>query len=77
MRHQCKVTVLQTCCFKDLQQEFLADPESGKCPCFEEGDVSEFHRTPERDDYYHLGTDTRVKDGGNWPFGEAWDAVNR
>ncbi|WP_285813454.1 TIGR04076 family protein [Adlercreutzia murintestinalis] len=36
-----------------------------------------FQRTPENDDYYHLGAGVRVCDGGNWSCGEAWDAINR
>lgn len=77
MQHQCKVTVLDTTCSKALQQEYLADPESGPCPCFKTGDEFLFQRTPEHDDYYHLGRGTRVADGGDWPCGEAWDAINR
>lgn len=77
MQHKCKVTVLKTSCFEDLQEEYLANPESGKCPCFEEGQVYEFHRTPERDDFYHLGRGARLGDEGDWPCGEAWDAVSR
>ncbi len=41
------------------------------------GDEFLFERTPERDDYYHLGRGTQDADGGDWPCGEAWDAVNR
>ena len=77
MKYQCKVTVLETKCFIDLQAEYLADPNSGPCPCFKQGDTFLFERNPERDDYYHLGCGTRVADGGDWPCGEAWDAVNR
>lgn len=77
MRHECKVTVLETKCFEDLQKEYLADPESGPCPCFKKGDEFLFCREPDRDDYYHLGRETRVADGGDWPCGEAWDAINR
>lgn len=77
MKHECKVTVLETKCFKDLQGEYLADPNSGPCPCFKAGDEFLFKREPEKDDYYHLGRNTRVSDGGDWPCGEAWDAINR
>lgn len=77
MQYECKVTVLETKCFKDIQKEFLADPQSGPCPCFKAGDEFLFKRTPERDDYYHLGKGTRIADGGDWPCAEAWDAVNR
>ena len=77
MKHRCKVTVLETKVFEDLQEEYLADPKSGPCPCFKQGDVFVFDREPDKDDYYHLGRGTRVGDGGDWPCGEAWDAVNR
>ncbi|WP_251159131.1 TIGR04076 family protein [Caniella muris] len=77
MQHQCKVTVLEAPCNKALQEKYLADPHSGPCPCFSVGDEFLFERTPERDDYYHLGRGTRKADGGDWPCGEAWDAVNR
>ncbi len=77
MQHQCKVTVIETKCFEDLQKAYLADPKSGPCPCFKVGDEFLFQRTSEHDDYYHLGEGVRVHDGGNWPCGEAWDAVNR
>lgn len=55
MQHQCRVTVLETKCFKDLQEAYLADPASGPCPCFRVGDEFLFQHTPEHDDYYHLG----------------------
>lgn len=77
MQHKCRVTVLETKCFADLQEEYLADPQSGPCPCFRAGQVYEFERTPERDDFYHLGRGTCVDDGGDWPCGEAWDCVSR
>ena len=34
-----KITVLKKECYKDLQQEYLQNPESGKCEFFEEGQV--------------------------------------
>lgn len=37
MKHACKVTVLDKKCFQDLQGKYLADPQSGPCPCFEVG----------------------------------------
>ncbi len=77
MQHQCRVTVLETKCFSKLQEEYLADPASGPCPCFAVGQVYEFERNPERDDFYHLGRGCRVADGSDWPCGEAWDCVSR
>lgn len=76
LQYQCKVTVLETKCFPDLQKKFLADPESGPYPCFKAGQEFLFERTPENDGFYHLGQATRVG-GGNWPCAEAWYAVSR
>lgn len=77
MKHECKITVLATECYEDLQSEYLANPKSGPCPCFKQGDEFLFKREPDRDDFYHLGRGTRVSDGGDWPCGEAWDAISR
>ena len=69
MQHECKITVLETKCFPDLQEQFLADPKSGPCPFFKPGDTFLLKRTPQQDDFYHLM---------NGKFcGEAWDAVSR
>ncbi len=38
MKHQCKITVLETKVFPELQEKYLADPKSGPCPCFKVGD---------------------------------------
>ncbi len=69
MQHECKITVLETKCFEDLQEKHLADPKSGPCPFFKPGDEFVLRRTPERDDFYHL------MDGKY--CGEAWDAISR
>ena len=69
MRHECKITVLETKVFKDYQEKYLANPESGPCPCFKKGDTFLLKRTNERDDFYHL------MDGKF--CGEAWDAISR
>ena len=76
MQHICRVEVIDTLCFPELQRRYLADPESGPCPCFEKGQVFEFHRTPERDDFYRLGRGAGA-DGGDFPCGEAWDCISR
>ena len=68
MQHECKITVLETKCFEDYQERYLADPKSGPCPFFKAGDEFVLIRTPERDDFYHL------MDGKF--CGEAWDAVS-
>ena len=69
MNYECKITVLETKVFPELQEKYLADPKSGPCPCFKAGDIFLLKRTPEQDDFYHLM---------NGKFcGEAWDAVSR
>jgi len=37
MAHKCKITVLRRELFQDLADEYLADPQSGKCPFFQDG----------------------------------------
>ena len=69
MQYECKITVIDTKVFPDLQEKYLADPKSGKCPFFNVGDTFVLKRTAEQDDFYHLM---------NGKFcGEAWDAVSR
>ena len=69
MKHECKITVLETKCFPELQEQYLADPKSGPCPFFKPGDTFLLKRTPQQDDFYHLM---------NGKFcGEAWDAISR
>jgi uncharacterized repeat protein (TIGR04076 family) len=69
MQHECKITVLETKCFPELQEQYLADRGSGPCPFFKPGDTFLLKRTPQQDDFYHLM---------NGKFcGEAWDAVSR
>jgi uncharacterized repeat protein (TIGR04076 family) len=69
MKYECKITVLETKVFPDLQEKYLANPKSGPCPFFKPGDTFLLKRTPEQDDFYHLM---------NGRFcGEAWDAVSR
>lgn len=57
MKHQCKITVLETKVFPELQEKYLADPKSGPCPCFKVGDEFILDRTPKKDDFYHLMND--------------------
>lgn len=54
MKHECKITVLDTKCFEEYQEKYLADPNSGPCPFFKKGDTFLLKRTPEQDDFYHL-----------------------
>ena len=50
--HECRSTVLETKCFPDLQEQYLADPKSGPCPFFKPGDTFLLKRTPQQDDFY-------------------------
>ena len=73
MEHACKVTVLETKVFPDLQERYLADPRSGACPCFQPGQEFLFERNTERDDFWHFGCDLTPK----FPCSEAWDCISR
>ena len=87
MKHQCKVTVLDTKVFPELQEKYLANPKSGPCFCYHPGDEFLFRRDDEHDDFWHMGINTLVKTSGNadetaggpkMPFcSEAWDAISR
>lgn len=73
MKHSVKVTVLDKKLFPELQREYLADPKSGACPCFEVGDEFLFERADGRDDFWHFGQDRDPR----FPCAEAWDAISR
>ncbi len=87
MKHKCKVTVLDTKCFSDYQEKYLADTKSGPCPCYHAGDEYMFERDGVNDDFWHMGLNTLVKatanpdktaGGPKMPFcSEAWDAISR
>lgn len=80
MKHKVKVTVLRTTVNGDLQEEYLANPESGSCPCFKPGDVFEFWREPDRDDFYKFGRGCGFREGDeslDFPCAEAWDCISR
>lgn len=63
--HKVKITVLRKELYQDLQEQYLADPKSGKCPFFEEG--QEFIVTG--DDFFRML---------NGKFcAEAWDCISR
>lgn len=62
---KCRITVLRKELYTDLQQQYLADPNSGKCPFFEEG--QEF--LVEMNDFF------RMLDGKF--CSEAWDCISR
>ena len=51
IEHKCKITVLECKCYKDYQEKYLADPNSGPCPCFKPGDEFLLERNGSRDDF--------------------------
>lgn len=65
MGHKCKITVLRKECYQDLQEQYLADPQAGKCPFFEEG--QEF--LLEGNDFFRMLHGKFCS--------EAWDAISR
>lgn len=73
MKHACKVTVIDKKCYPELQKRYLADPESGACPCFEVGDEFLFERADGKDDFWHFGRDLDPK----FPCAESWDCISR
>ena len=65
MKHQCRITVLETRVFPELQEQYLADQGSGPCPFFKPGDTFLI----DADDYFHML---------NGRFcAEAWDCISR
>ena len=73
MKHQCLVEVVDKKCYSELQTEYLANPHSGPCPCFEIGQTFLFSREDGHDDFYHFGRDLDPK----FPCAEAWDCISR
>lgn len=69
MQHKCKVTVIDKKCFPDLQQQYLADPQSGPCPFYRVGDEFLFTRYGDEDTFWYTGNGTQC--------GEAWDCISR
>ena len=63
MSYQVKVTVLDKKLYPELQQQYCANPCSGRCPCYNKGDEFFFRRDEERDDFWHMGAGTLVKAG--------------
>lgn len=63
--HKCKITVLKRECYTDLQQQYLADPKSGPCPYFREGQEI----VVDSDNFFHMLDGTFCS--------EAWDCISR
>lgn len=51
MQYECKITVLETKVFPELQEKYLADPKAGPCPFFKAGDTFVLKRTPEEEEW--------------------------
>jgi len=65
MKHMVRVTVIDKKLYPELQEQYCMDPKSGACPCYQVGDVFEFYRDGDRDDFWHCGAGTLVKSGGD------------
>lgn len=65
VKHMCKITVLRRELYEDLQEEYLANPKSGKCPYFQEG----------QEWLVDSKTYFRMLEGGF--CAEAWDCISR
>ena len=69
MQHKCMVEVIDKKLFRDYQEKYLADPESGVCPFYEIGQVFVFERYGKRDDFWTEGNGAHCA--------EAWDCISR
>ena len=66
---KCKITVLRREYYQYLADQYLADPQVGKCPLFKEGQEFILERGNGKDDFWNMM---------NGKFcSEAWDAVSR
>ena len=65
MKHKCKITILKRECYKDLQEKYLADPRSGPCPFFHEGQEI----MVDSDNFFRMFNGTFCA--------EAWDCISR
>lgn len=64
-KYKCKITVLRRECFKDLQAKYLADPKSGPCPYFKDGQEI----IVDSDNFFRMLNGTFCV--------EAWDCISR
>lgn len=69
MQYKCKVEVIDKKLFPDLQEQYLADAESGPCPFYEIGDTTVFER--------YGGEDTFWTQARGAHCSEAWDCISR
>lgn len=65
MTHKVKITVLRRELFADLQQQYLANPQAGKCEIFQEGQE------------FLVGAEEYMSMLNGKFCAEAWDCVSR
>lgn len=65
MKHKVKITVLRRELFADLQEQYLANPKSGKCEVFHEGQE------------FIVGAEEYMNMLNGKFCAEAWDCVSR
>ncbi|HIU44024.1 MAG TPA: TIGR04076 family protein [Candidatus Ventrousia excrementavium] len=65
MEYKCRITVLKKECYRDLQEEYLANPAAGPCHLFEVGQ-----------EFLIDSKSYETMNNGNFCM-EAWDAINR
>ncbi|MHB9293120.1 hypothetical protein Holit_02240 [Hollandina sp. SP2] len=65
LKHKVKITVLKRELYQDLQEQYLANPKSGKCEFFKEGQ----EWTVESQDFFKMLNGTFCS--------EAWDSISR
>lgn len=87
MKHKVKVTVIDKKLYPELQQQYCANKQAGKCSCYNVGDEFEFYRADGQDHFWQGGLNTLTKTtadpntvagGPTRPHcSEAWDAISR
>lgn len=65
MKHKVKVTVIKKECYEDLQEKYLANPQSGPCTRFEVGQ-----------EFIFDGEGFNSMNHGDFCM-EAWDCISR
>ncbi len=69
MQYKCKMTVIDKKVFPDLQEKYLADPNSGACPFYQVGAEYLFERYGDEDTFWTQGKGAHCS--------EAWDCFSR
>lgn len=87
MQYKVKLTVIDRKLYPELQAQYCADQNAGKCPCYQIGDEFIFERYGGADDFWHMGLNTLKQTvsradgtagGASFPHcSEAWDAISR